>query len=66
MPGLTKTFVALGETTTERLGFCFLLMSGFLSARLIRFLTQETEYLISEKTEYCYSEYSQDLNNSMS
>jgi hypothetical protein len=40
MPGFTKIFVALGDTTTERLGFCFLLMSDFLSARLIRFLTQ--------------------------
>jgi len=66
MPGFTKTFVALGETTTERLGFCFLLMTNFLSVRLIRFLTQEVEYLISGKTEYCFREYSQDLNNSMS
>jgi hypothetical protein len=66
MPGFTKTFVALGETTTERLGFCFLLMTDFLSARLIRFLTQEVEYVISEKTEYWSDQYSQDLNNLMS
>jgi hypothetical protein len=36
MPGLTKTLVAFGETTTERLGFCCLVlfMTRLLYARV--------------------------------
>jgi hypothetical protein len=41
MPGFTKTFVALGDTTTVRLGFCFLLMTDFPLPRLIRCVTRE-------------------------
>lgn len=65
MPGFTKTFVVLGETTTDRFGFCLVLMIFFLSAS-DSFADAEEEYEIDWKTEYYSPRYAQNLNNSIS
>jgi len=44
MPGFTKTFVALGDTATDRFGFCLLLMAIFLSVASDSILDAQVGY----------------------
>jgi hypothetical protein len=49
---LTKTFVVLGDTATDRFGFCLVLMAIFLSVASESILDASVGYDTDRKTKY--------------